>query len=321
MSSIIQNKLQQALGDGARATKFEVFLGFRDIISGTKNEDLITLVKTTSFPGKSHNTIDFKYKGRSIPIKGQTKYSQVWECAFYLTEDHKLKRAFESWIEALDQKHNYQYDYDLSAGGVDDLQRDFSKNGYTTSIDLYQKSFDDKTQLAKYTLFNVYPIEVSSLQYSYESLGQIQEFTVTFSYSHFTSEVLKGKEGNFIDTLVGKFKNAVTNAITSTTSAIGDAINSMIDGGQGNILDDLNNWAKGVNIDLTPPLTSNTITDLISGGLSDKWMPTSIYTQVAETASATANGITSSLSNAASTVSSTVSGAVTSATSKIKSFF
>lgn len=322
MSSIVQNMLQNALGDGARATKFEVFFQFTNPKTGISDDDLIALVKTTNFPGKSHTTIDFKYKGRSIPIKGQTKYSQTWECTFYLTEDHKLKYAFENWIEALDQKHNYYYDYELAAAGVDETQRLHSvTNNYTTTINLFQKSFDDKTQRAKYTLYNVFPIDVSPIQYSYESIGQIQEFTVTFAYSYFTMEVLKGKSGNFIDTLVGKFKNAVTGAFNAAATAIGDSIMSMIGGGPGDTLDKLNNWAKGVNIDLTPPLTNNTISDLVGGGLSDKWMPSSLYTKISESASATANGISSSLSKAASSVSDTVSGAMTTATAKVKSFF
>lgn len=226
MSSAVQNILERTLGDMARATKYEVFFSFTDQKVTTPVEDLIAMGKTASFPGKQHTTIDLKYKGRSIPIKGQTKYTQTWECSFYLTEDHSLKVAFENWIEALDQKHNY---LDVTESpNIPDLQRRNSTNGYTTPLYIYQKNFYDDEATAEYVLENAFPIEVSPVQTSYESVGTVQEFTVTFAYSHYKSRVLKGANGNFIDDIIGKAEAAIRDSITNGLAAVGDAANNFV---------------------------------------------------------------------------------------------
>lgn len=247
MSSAIQNILARTLGDLARATKYEVFFAFTDPKSQLDKDTLIAMGKTASFPGKSHTTIDFKYKGRSVPIKGQTKYTQTWECTFYLTEDHKLKNAFENWIEALDQKHNY---FDVTeSDSIPGMQAKHSTSGYTTELFIYQKNFYDDAETAEYILHNAFPVDVAPVQTNYESLGQTQEFTVTFAYSHFTSQVLKGTAGNFIDNLIGKLGDYSNSLVNGSLSAVGDKINSFVSDATGNALQELNSWSQGLSTD------------------------------------------------------------------------
>lgn len=311
MSSIVQNMLQKSIGDGARPTKFEILFQFTGGSNNPPPEEMITLAKATSLPSKSHSTIDLRYKGRSIPIKGQTKYSQTWECTFYLTEDHKLKNAFENWIEAIDQQHNYMN----VDGTIKEWQRAHLKNGYTTTIMIFQKDFDDKAQTAKYILHNVFPTEVSPVQYSYEQQGQIQEFTVTFSYSYFTSEVMKGRSGNFIDTLVGKFKSGAANLVQGAMGAVAAGINNFIGDAVGDSLGKLNDWAKGLSTDIIPPKTSTTSKDLVSGGLGAKFQAgVSSMEQAAEDAG-------KSVSSAMSSAKKMAAGAFDTVSSKVKSLF
>ncbi len=252
MSSAIQNLLQKTLGDIARPTKFEAFFRLTDEESTVNPADITVQVKTASFPAKSHTPIDFKFKGRSIPIKGQTKYTQTWECTFHLTENHKLKNAFELWIEALDQKHNYPTDLN----GLEMLQITHEE-GYVSSIDIYQKNFDDDYSTAKYSLYNVFPIEVSPIQTNYESVGQTQEFTVTFSYSHFKMEVLKGPKGNFIDEYVGKIQDAAKSYIDQTLNDLGDSINSFVADAIGNGSNEVSDDQAGLTKNTSNSSTTN----------------------------------------------------------------
>lgn len=228
MATYIQNLLNNALGDGARATKFDCDIVFTNskLFDGSADH-VRTLVKATSFPGKSHDIIDFKYKGRSIPMKGQVKYNQTWTCTFYLTEDHKLKNSFETWIEALDQQHNYHRRPDMIPNLIDTQKTHFSA-GYNRTIHIFQRNFDNTQITAQYWLVNAFPIEVSAVEYSAESLGQIQEFTVTFAYSHYEMNVVKGSEGNFIDEFIdnalAKFSGVVDSAMGSLTDLADDAV-------------------------------------------------------------------------------------------------
>lgn len=319
MSSIVQNMLQKSIGDGARSTKFQILFEFTNPNSAPSANDMMTMAKTTSFPGKSHSIIDFKYKGRSIPLRGQTKYTQTWECTFYLTEDHKLKNAFENWMEALDEKHNYM---DVTTvAGVGEIQRIHSnKKNYTTTIVLYQRNFDDDQDTAVYHLHNVFPIEVSPIQYSYEQQGQIQEFTVTFAYSYFTMSVNKGRAGNFIDTLVDKFKSGITDFVQGTMNKVADGINGFIKDATGDTLNKLNDWASGLTKDVIPT-GGNTSKDLVSGGLPPQFMGPGVLDSIAANAGKSLDAITntasSMLNDATSKAKSLAKDAIGAAKSKL----
>ncbi len=184
MSSAIQDLINNAIGDGARSAKFEVQVVLPLSSLYPDDKAISVMAKTSSFPGKAHEMIPVKYKGRSIPTRGQVKYTQSWDCTFYLSEDHSLKLAFEQWIEAIDQKHNYDSPGTL---GVSELQNFFSSSdtNYTMPIIISQLDYDMKEPTAVYTLMNCFPVQIGPLELSSESTGSIMEFTVTFALSHF----------------------------------------------------------------------------------------------------------------------------------------
>lgn len=226
MASYVQNLLNNTLGDGARSTKFECIINFNTIdIYGKK--DILTLVKTSQFPGKSHDVIDFKYKGRNIPLKGQVKYDNTWDCTFYLTQDHELKGAFEDWIESLDQKHNIkEVSPNVKTAQIDNN----SENGfgYNTSLKIMQMDFDGTQQTAVYELFNVFPKNVSLVNVDYSALGEVLEFTVSFAYSHYNLYTVKSADGSFIDTMKSNLMESVTNFTQNIKDQITDTIASGI---------------------------------------------------------------------------------------------
>lgn len=209
MSSVVQNLLDNVIGDGARPSKFECYIHFVYPPLFAAKDDIYAHVKTSQFPGKSHEVIDIKFKGRSIPVKGQTKYDNTWSCTFYLSQDHKLKKAFEDWIESIDQTHNIK----RLTNDVQSAQAANSALGYVTNMQIAQMDFHGYQQTAVYTLYNVFPKSVSAVDVDYSATGQIMEFTVEFSYSHFDSLVEKSKEGSFVDEIKGEAQKTVDNAI------------------------------------------------------------------------------------------------------------
>jgi hypothetical protein len=275
VSSAIQNILERTIGDGARATKFEVVFEFTNPNSVFDKDSILSMAKAAGFPSKANTTIDFKFKGRPIPLKGQTKFTQLWEVSFYLTEDHKLKNAFEVWIEALDQKHNY---YDVTDTlGVTDTQLSHSNNSYVREIKIHQKNFDDNSITAEYTLHNAFPTQVSAVQTSYESIGQIQEFTVIFAYSHFTMKVNKGRAGNFIDEFIDKNRQG---SISESLNALGNSINSFIKDSSGNASNELSDFDSGLSKDVVPRQPTAFNTELVSGGLGSDTMEETISDRI-----------------------------------------
>ena len=250
MATVIQNLLNHALGDGARSTKFEVSINLPDSTYFPDSNSLKVLTKTSSFPGRTHETVDIKYKGRSIPIKGQNKYSQTWECTFYLSEDHKLKQAFEAWMEALDQKHNY-IDFDLSNNDpqkIKNLQNNFSNfESYTSTMMIQQLNFDGDKAQSQYFLYNVFPTSVSQVDVSADSVGTILEFTVTFSYSHYSIDILEstGSAGS-TGTIVGDLVDSVKGKIQSKVNGIKNLASSNFENIGNNILTEVKDIGNGI---------------------------------------------------------------------------
>jgi len=225
VSSSVQNLIETSLGNAARAAKYELIMNL-PISLFPDNTTIDVLAKTSAFPGKSHDTIDIKFKGRSIPVKGQTKYEQTFECSFYLSEDHRLKQAFENWIESLDGTHNYS---DSSSKEVKTAKKDNKENGYTKDITLYQLDFDLVAHPIKYVMYDCFPTVVSPVSLNAESRGEMLEFSVTFSYSYFDSFVGNETHNSSIKSQLSKLANdAIGSAVSKITAAADKAITSKV---------------------------------------------------------------------------------------------
>lgn len=203
-------------------------------------QNVAVMVKTTTFPAKQHQTIDFKYAGRSIPIRGQVKYSNTWECTFYLPQDHSIKKAFESWIDALDETVYFE---DTPSADVSRTRSLHNRSGYAKDIAIYQLDFTGTQQVARYTLHNVFPIEVQPLTVQSDGPGDIEELSVTFSFSHFELESLKSSSGAFVDNLVNKISSQLSEVGSNLLNKLGSEISSFLPGSlaDGSLLDDIAN--------------------------------------------------------------------------------
>ncbi len=221
MSSSIQNLLDSVVQDGARSTKFECHINFNS--PNLYIDNIFALVKTSQFPGKTHDVIDFKFKGRSTPLKGQVKYDNTWTCTFYMTQDHKLKGAFENWIESLDQKHNIKN----IGKKIDDAQYFNDLVGYSTILKIMQMDFTGNDTTAVYELFNVFPKSVSAVDVDYSGVGEILEFTVEFAYSYYNLSFEKTQDGTFVDDLKDKAQEKVSNVVDSAKGALASGVSSV----------------------------------------------------------------------------------------------
>ena len=227
MSSVVQNILENVIGDGARATKFDCMINFNGTGLFAAENDIYALVKTSQFPGKSHDVIDLKFKGRTIPIKGQTKYDNTWTCTFYMTQDHALKVAFENWIESLDQVHNIKrVDSDVY------MAQQSNNSGYAGMMHIAQMNFHGDQQCVLYTLNHCFPKSVSAVDVDYSDVGKITEFTVEFSYAYYDTYVTRSQNGNFVDDLVKKAKSG----LNDVAGLIKGAMASLISEAKGAIM-------------------------------------------------------------------------------------
>lgn len=259
MSSIIQNKFHQILGDGARTTKFNFTI--RQHGGDTKLSDVITYsVKSLTLPKINHQIINIMHKGRSIPVRGTTRYDQQFTVTFYMHENHIVKEFFESWIAQIDQTHNYydprawaQLQSKASAGGkIESLLSEYAGKAlnylfgssapdnsgsdglppfmtwYNADAVIEQRNFDGNEVTAIYEIKNVFPIAVDPPTYDYSSVGQIAECTVTFACSHYTLATRSKQGESLADSLLNKVAIGGSELVNKFRGQAEDAIGSAL---------------------------------------------------------------------------------------------
>lgn len=180
--------IDKALGDGSRSNKYDVFFS---IDGGQFDKRLSILCQTTKLPAITADTVEYKYKGKSIPLPIGYSYGQEWECNFLLDDNHEIKKFFEEWIERYStRRENVTYtgkefsNVRIPGGGT------FNKN--TIDVKIVQYNFkaeinpynsNESNATAVYVLHNVFPVSTSDISYGTDD--EIETLTVTFKYSHF----------------------------------------------------------------------------------------------------------------------------------------
>lgn len=312
MSTVIQNLLQSALGDVARASKWDVAFSFTnpDIFPSAKNVAL--MCKTTQFPARGMSNIELKYKGRSIPVRGQVKYTQRWECTFYCDSANKLKKGFETWIEAMDETVHYS---DNLGQDVQNTISIHNNTGYVKDIAIYQESFDESQNSCKYILRNCFPLEVGPISLSAEGPGALEEFTVTFCYTHFDIEVLKGEAGNFVDAFMSKLKSASSDVINSLVGSMYGQISNFLNSSGINALADTISNAPSTLLDsFTSAFSKSKSASLALGGTTDL---SGITSSIGSSVSSFTSGISSTINNAMDSIGTVIGNIAGTATAYI----
>lgn len=240
------NLIRQVLGDGARNTKFDIIFQFSNPSTYNKVRDAAVLVKTTSFPGVQHTPINLMYKGRAIPIRGQVKYTNTWDCTFYMPENHDLKVAFETWISALDER---VYFSEAPTSAENSTRTVHNAAGYTVDITLYQLNIDENKQRARYVLHNAFPIEVQSVPIQAEQPAGIEELNVTFSYSYFTEKSAAGYQ-NIITDGLDQLASQIATGLGANSEFVSNVSDAVLNLSKNNTLDDkLQKMVLGYNPD------------------------------------------------------------------------
>lgn len=231
MADIIQNKMNQVMGDLARPTKFkcQIFppkeikcelsiLNEGDSATSSTSEIsqyLDYFCHATSFPGLTVETIDFKYRGRTLPVKSVQTYQQKWTATFYNDEKHAVRKLFLDWM-TYDQAYQFE---DKTKGNFE---------GILPSISIYQLDFEMSKDCVVYTMMNVFPTNVGEVSVQYDGLNQIETFTVEFAYTHFEINTISG-EGLTSSEVTSLIKNTIQNTINSVTNTLKDAVFGALD--------------------------------------------------------------------------------------------
>jgi hypothetical protein len=160
-------------GGGARANQFKVTLPFPGYASvGGETSDLAFLCSATALPGQTVGQVAIPFRGRVLNIAGDRTF-EPWTITVLNDTDFKLYRAFERWMNGI----NNMTDNEGIANPAD-----YQVDGFVDQLDR------NGTTLKSYTYRGLYPEALANIPLSYSANDAIETFDVTFRYQYFETD-------------------------------------------------------------------------------------------------------------------------------------
>ena len=158
------------IGGGARANQFRVTFNTPGAIAtGLDVRKASFLIKAAALPGQTIGEIAIPFRGRNLYIAGDREF-ETWETTVINDTDFNIRNAMERWLNAINDT--------VTNTGLSNVA------DYTADLTVEQLDRDD-TVLKSYILRNCMPQGTSAIELSYETANAIEEFSVTWRYSHF----------------------------------------------------------------------------------------------------------------------------------------
>ena len=212
----------QVIGQGVKPNMFNVDIQFPSGFSDATINDLAggalasegaganagkeltsILCKSAALPGSNLGVIEVPFRGRTVKIAGDRTFD-TWTATFFNDKDFKIRSYFEKWLEQINTHESNNAPLFVPTN---------SNAGYMASVKVKQMRKDDRESgsiLRQYDLLHAFPTSVSQIDLAYDSNDQIEEFSVEFQYSYWTSPA--SPESNLNATVAS---NANTTSITT----------------------------------------------------------------------------------------------------------
>jgi len=190
MAAFSIETFRTALNGGAHANLFEVAITLptgplaTDLKGITDN--FATLCKAAAVPAMTLGIIEVPFRGRRAKIPGDRTFGE-WTATFINDSGQKLRESFENWMKYM-ADGNFGAATPTQISGVNAA----GTAGTAKTADNYKgivtiKQLNDAgTAMRTYNLQNAFCSDISAIDLSYDTVDSIEEFTVTFQYSHFT---------------------------------------------------------------------------------------------------------------------------------------
>ena len=158
------------IGGGARANQFRVTFNTPGAIAtGLDVRKASFLIKAAALPGQTIGEIAIPFRGRSLYIAGDREF-EAWDTTVNNDTDFNIRNAIERWMNAINDT--------VTNTGLSNVA------DYTADLTVEQLDRDD-TVLKSYILRNCQPTATGAIELSYDTTNAVEEFSVTWRYSHF----------------------------------------------------------------------------------------------------------------------------------------
>ena len=160
-------------GGGARANQFKVTLSFPGYAEvGGETSDLSYLCTATSIPGQTLGVATVPFRGRILNLVGDRTFSP-WSCTVLNDTNFKIYRAFERWMNAMNNMTDNEGLTNPGNYQVDVVVQHLDRNGAT---------------LKTYILRGAFPTTLADIDLSASDNDTVETFTCALVYQYFETD-------------------------------------------------------------------------------------------------------------------------------------
>ncbi len=167
----INDFMQNFKGGGARADKFRAHVTYPSAVTTPSVQDYI-VISTAELPGSTVSPTFVFFQGRQIPLFGDRQL-EPFTMTILNDIDFGHRNAFETWLNAI-QSHE------------SNIQSDPNYQNLLGVVQIDQLDRNDNI-LKTIKLMNAFPNMMSPIMLDYGATDQVEVYSISMSYSHWTS--------------------------------------------------------------------------------------------------------------------------------------
>tara|TARA_B100001094_G_scaffold305083_1_gene334616 strand:- start:105 stop:707 length:603 start_codon:yes stop_codon:yes gene_type:complete len=165
------------IGGGVRPNLFEVQL--TTVPAGvTWNADTMSFMcKAAQIPASNIASVDVPFRGRILKVAGDRTVDN-WTVTIINDENMQLRRGFEMWVEHMARLDNNVGATNPTAYMMQATVFQLGRGGARNATD---NNGEEQVILAEYEFRDIFPVNVSPIELSFDSSDTIEEYTVEFA--------------------------------------------------------------------------------------------------------------------------------------------
>ncbi len=157
-------------GGGARPNLFKATVNFPTYAAGDV-ELTSFMCKGAQLPSSVTNVIDVPFRGRQLKVAGDRTF-EPWTVTIINDTDFAVRDSMERWLNGI---NNHKANSGLT-------------NPVDYQADLIVDQLDrDGNEIKTYNFRGAFPVNISNIELSYETVDTIEEFTVEFQIQYWES--------------------------------------------------------------------------------------------------------------------------------------
>jgi|TARA_R100000005_G_scaffold95562_2_gene77623 hypothetical protein len=180
--SLFIDDFRNSFKGGTRQNRFSVTGNIGAVDKRALNATESLLVKAAQFPPSTVGIIPVPFRGRIAKIPGDRQYLE-WQISILDDASSALYKAFQDWSSLINSHFGNKQDptWTDTADALGEWE--------VTHLDL------EGNPIKKVTLKNCWPVEVGSIDLSYDAVDTVVEFPVTIAYDYFIIDRSVGAPG------------------------------------------------------------------------------------------------------------------------------